>query len=266
MSYNAKLVIRDKFQEDILDLVELSNNIQLDDINNDIEIVDGNRLQGGVLGAGSIEVGRKISFGIPIFEYRDERGEWVKLEEQFTKYTKAIMSNTAKQYYIRIVYNNEIYEAEYAMIKVGGYNVKYINDLGVITITLAAIDKVYMRQQTDTYDLILDADATDRQNIYYTSQSLVPVPLLFTLEFNIEIGYLSFVFANRSNFGIYFAGNIEKGKAIIYFNGNVLSINGVIYDHEGIAPELNVGMNVLYLECSEQILTAKVEYKRGVLI
>ena len=51
MSYNAKLVIRDKFQEDILDLVELSNNIQLDDINNDIEIVDGNRLQGGVLGA-----------------------------------------------------------------------------------------------------------------------------------------------------------------------------------------------------------------------
>lgn len=266
MSYNAKLVIRDKFQEDILDLVNLSNNIQLDDISNDIEIVDGNKLQGGVLGTGSIEVGRKITFGIPIFEYKAESGEWVKLEEQFTKYTTAIMSNTAKQYYIRIVYKDEIYEAEYAFIKVGGYNVQYINNLGVISITLAAIDKVYMRQQTDTYDLILDSDASDRQNIYYTSRSLVPVPLLFTLEFMIEVGYLSFIFANRSNFGVYFAGNIDKGKAIVYFNGNVLSINGVVYNHEGIAPELNVGMNILYLEYSEMILNAKVEYKRGVLI
>lgn len=50
MGYNAKLVIRDKYQEDILDLVEFSSVIQTDDITNDIQIVDGNKLQGGTLG------------------------------------------------------------------------------------------------------------------------------------------------------------------------------------------------------------------------
>lgn len=266
MSYNAKLVIRDKYQEDILDLVEFSNAIAVDDIKNDIQIVDGNRLQGGTLGTGSIEIGRKFSFGIPIFEYKESGGGWVKIEEQYTKYTRAIMSNTSKQFYIRILYKNEIYEAEYALVKVSGYNITYINNLGVISIQLSAIDKVFMRQKTDKYDLILNGNATDRQNIVYYSQSLVPVPLLFTLEFYIEIGYLSFVFANRQNFGISFMGNVDKGKAIVYFNGNVLSVNGVIYDYDGIAPELNVGQNILYLQYSEIIKKAIVEYKRGVLI
>lgn len=266
MSYNAKLVIRDKYQEDILDLVEFSNAIAVDDIKNDIQIVDGNRLQGGTLGTGSIEIGRKFSFGIPIFEYKESGGGWVKIEEQYTKYTRAIMSNTSKQFYIRILYKNEIYEAEYALVKVSGYNITYINNLGVISIQLSAIDKVFMRQQTDKYDLILNGNATDRQNIVYYSQSLVPVPLLFTLEFYIEIGYLSFVFANRQNFGISFMGNVDKGKAIVYFNSNVLSINGIIYDYDGIAPELNVGQNILYLQYSEIIKKAIVEYKRGVLI
>lgn len=266
MGYNAKLVIRDKYQEDILDLVEFSSVIQTDDITNDIQIVDGNKLKGGTLGTGSIEVGRKFVFGIPIFEYKESGGGWVKMDEQYTKYTRAIMSNTSKQFYIRIVYNNEVYEAEYALVKVSGYNISYINNLGVITIQLSAIDKVFMRQQTDKYDLILNGNATDRQNVVYHSRSLVPVPLLFTLEFVIQVGYLSFVFANRQNFGISFARNIDKGKAIVYFNGTVLSINGVIYDYEGIAPELNIGQNILYLQYSEPIEKATVEYKRGVLI
>lgn len=56
MSFNAKLVIRNKYEEDILDLVEFSSVIQTDDITNDIQIVDGNKLQGGTLGSSLVMV------------------------------------------------------------------------------------------------------------------------------------------------------------------------------------------------------------------
>lgn len=265
MSFNCKLVIRDKYQETILDLVQLSSSIQMGNINNDVEIVEGSKLQAGVLGSGMIAYGRQLSFGIPVFEYRDNKG-WVKLDEQFSKYSSMIMSTNVKKYFIRIVYENEIYEAEHIITSVGGYNIQYINNMGVINIELKAVDKVFLRQNPDIYKLPLDPEARSKQDIFYQSKSNTPVPLYFYLEFELEFELLSFTFANRQNFGIYCSTNIEGNYALVYFNGEILSINGVGYNFEGIAPELQIGLNVLYLEYNQSLLNAEVEYRRGILI
>ena len=177
-----------------------------------------------------------------------------------------ILSSVSKKYYIRIEYNNEIYEAEYALTKVSGYNVTYINNIGVITIDMRAIDKVFLRQNTDIYTLGLDPQAKSKQDIYYNSLSYVPVSLNFYLEFELKSKYLSFTFANRQNFGIYASVQIESNHALVYFNGELLSINGTGYDFEGIAPELQIGQNILYLEYNQILIKAEVEYKRGILI
>lgn len=92
------------------------------------------------------------------------------------------------------------------------------------------------------------------------------MPLYFHLEFDLNSKYLSFTFANRQNFGIYASVQIESNHAVVYFNGEILSINGVGYDFEGIAPELQVGTNILYLEYNQSLLKAEVEYRRGILI
>ena len=214
-----------------------------------------------------IDIGRKMSFGIPIYEYRNASREWVRLDEQYSKYTSMIMSTNSKQYFLRLEYDGEIYEAEHALVEVGGYTVKYINDLGVITISLTAIDKVFLRQNKEIFALPLDSLAKNKQDIYYTSNSHVPVPLYFYLEFELKSAYLSFTFANRKNFGIYCSANIQNtNKALCYFNGIILSINGVGYNFKGIAPELEIGQNVLYLEYNQTLINANLEYRRGILI
>lgn len=263
--FNCKLVTRDKYSETIVDLIVLASSIKVGDISSDIEIVEGSKLQAGVLGSGTVNVGREMSFGIPIAE-RKENGKWLRLEDQYAKYSSMILSSVSKKYYIRIEYNNEIYEAEYALTKVSGYNVTYINNIGVITIDMRAIDKVFLRQNTDIYTLGLDPQAKSKQDIYYDSLSYVPVPLNFYLEFELKSKYLSFTFANRQNFGIYASVQIESNHALVYFNGELLSINGVGYDFEGIAPELQIGQNILYLEYNQILIKAEVEYKRGILI
>ena len=58
MAFNAKLVVRDSYQEEIIDLVQISSQINMGNIDNDIEIVEGNRLQAGILGVGNIGIGR----------------------------------------------------------------------------------------------------------------------------------------------------------------------------------------------------------------
>lgn len=264
MSYNAKLVVRDKYTEEILDLVDLSNQIKMSDIKSDLKVDEGNRLFGIQTGIGMVSIGRKIDFGIPIFEYRNDKRQWVKLEEQYTKYTSIILSNSIKKYYIRIKYNNEIYEAEHIMTSVGGYTVKYINNLGVISISLQALDKVFLRQREDTYKLNVTED--NKQDINYKSLSLVPVPLSFTLDFAVAGGQLEFTFANRQNFGIQFVEELKGGNYTIDFNGETLTVNGVGYDYKGIQPELNVGNNVFYLETNQTCTSASIRYKRGILI
>ena len=114
------------------------------------EIVEGNRLQAGILGVGNIGIGRTTSFGIPIFEAK-KNGTIERMESQYIKYTSAIMSTNIKRYFLRIEFENEIYEAEYALTSVSGYNITWIKNMGVITIELKAIDKVFLRQNTDIY-------------------------------------------------------------------------------------------------------------------
>ena len=265
MAFNVKLVVRDSYQEEIIDLVQITTQINMGNIDNDIEIVEGSKLQAGILGVGNIGIGRTASFGIPIFEAQ-KNGTIKRMESQYIKYTSAIMSTNIKRYFLRIEFENEIYEAEYALTSVSGYNITWIKNMGVITIELKAIDKVFFRQNVDVYTLGLDPQAKSKQDIYYNSLSYVPVPLNFYLEFELNSKYLSFTFANRQNFGIYASVQIESNHAVVYFNGEILSINGVGYDFEGIAPELQVGTNILYLEYNQSLLKAEVEYRRGILI
>lgn len=134
MAFNLKLIVRDDYQEEIIDLIQISSSISMGAISNDIELVEGNKIQAGTLGIGRVNVGRTVSFGIPIFE-RKQNEQWVKIEEQYTKYTALIPSVSNKKYYLRIVFNNEIYEAEYSLVKVDGYNITYIKNMGVIAMT-----------------------------------------------------------------------------------------------------------------------------------
>ena len=80
--FNCKLVTRDKYSETIIDLIVLASSIKVGDISSDIEIVEGSKLQAGVLGSGTVNVGREMSFGIPIAE-RKENGKWLRLEDQY---------------------------------------------------------------------------------------------------------------------------------------------------------------------------------------
>ncbi|TKZ31403.1 hypothetical protein [Brachyspira catarrhinii] len=264
MSYNIQLLIRDKYSETILDLVDLSNQIKMSDINSDLKVTEGNRISGIQTGIGMIAVGRKLDFGIPIFEYKNDKKQWVRLDEQYTKYTSIILSNSIKRYYIRTSYNNEIYEAEYIITSVGGYTVKYINNIGVISISLQSLDKVFLRQKEETYKLNVSGDS--KQDINYKSLSLVPVPLCFSLDFLVVAGQLDFIFANRQNFGIQCIAELQSGNYTADFNGETLTINGIAYNYNGIQPELNVGNNTFYLETNQTCTSASIRYKRGILI
>lgn len=264
MSYNIKLAVRDKYTEEIFDLVDLSNQIKMSNVKIDLKAIEGSRLSGIQTGIGMVSIGRNLDFGIPIFEYRNDKKQWVRLDEQYSKYTSIILSNSIKRYYIRIEYDNEIYEAEHIMTSVSGYTVKYVNNLGVITISLQALDKVFLRQCEDSYQLNVTEDS--KQDINYNSLSLVPVPISFNLEFLVIAGQLEFIFANRQNFGIQVIAELQSGDYVVDFNGEILTINGVGYDYKGIQPELNVGNNVFYLETNQTCLSAAIRYRRGVLI
>lgn len=264
MSYNLKLVVRDKYSETILDLIDLSSEINVSDITTDLKAVDGSRLIGMVSGIGSINIGRSTKFGIPIFEYKNDLGSWVKLENQYIKYSSIVLSNTHKNYYIRTVYKNEIYEQQVILTSMSGYKVSYINNLGVITFTLEAIDKIFFRQQPDTYKLNITNES--RQDIKYISLSMAPVPIGFIFEFEISTGQFEFLFANRQNFGIQFIGEFQSGTHTVNFNGETLNIDGVGYNYKGIQPELNVGENTFYLETNQTCLEGYISYKRGILI
>lgn len=266
MSYNFKLIVRNGHNEEILDLIDLSSQIKLSDIKLDLKTIEGNKYTSIKSGIGIISSGRKLDFAIPIFEYKDNLGKWVKIESQYTKYTTMILSNNSNRYFIRIEFENEIYEAEYIMTSVGGYTVKYINNLGVINISLESLDKTFLRQKEDTYKLNITNDS--KQDIYYKSLSLVPTAVSFSLEFNNIIGdELYFLFANKQNFGIEAnIKNINFERCIVDFNREVLKVNGVIYDYKGIRPELNVGDNIFYLDTNQTCTNAYIRYRRGVLI
>ena len=264
MSYNCKLVVRDSYNEEIFDLISLSSQIKMSDIKTDSKVIEGNRFSGFSTGVGMISVGRKIDFGIPILEYKDELDKWVKIEHQYTKYSSMILSNTAKRFFIRIEYDEEVYEAEYIMTSVSGYNVKYINNLGIITISLEAIDKVFLRQKEESYKLNITDDL--RQDIKYRSLSLVPIPITFSLLFNVVGSELNFTFANRQNFGIQFFSEVSNGYNRVEFDGYNLTLNGVSYDYKGLQPELNVGENTLYLDSNQVCKELIIHYKRGILL
>lgn len=93
MSYNFKLIVRNGHNEEILDLIDLSSQIKLSDIKLDLKTIEGNKYTSIKSGIGIISSGRKLDFAIPIFEYKDNLGKWVKIESQYTKYTTMILSN-----------------------------------------------------------------------------------------------------------------------------------------------------------------------------
>lgn len=260
MSFNFKLAVRDKYTEEIFDIINTAQNIKTDDIKTDYKVVESNMKTG----IGSISSGRAFNIGIPIYEYKNDLGTWVKIEEQYSKYTSMILSSNIKSYFIRTEFNGEIYEAEYIIKSVGGYNIKYINNLGVIDISLEALDKTFLRQREEEYKLSITEDS--KQDINYKSLSLVPVPINFSLEFLVVGGVLEFLFANRQNFGIQCTAELRNGVYIIDFNGEALTINGVSYNYKGIQPELNVGNNIFYLESNQTCLDASIRYRRGILI
>ena len=138
MSFDFKFVVRDKYSEEIFDIINTAQSIKADDIKTDYKAVDSNRSYSIKTGIGSIASGRSFNIGIPIYEYKNELGTWVKIEEQYTKYTSMILSSNIKRYFIRAIFEDEIYEAEYIIKSVGGYNIKYINNLGVVDISLEA--------------------------------------------------------------------------------------------------------------------------------
>ena len=264
MSFDFKFVVRDKYSEEIFDIINTAQSIKADDIKTDYKAVDSNRSYSIKTGIGSIASGRSFNIGIPIYEYKNELGTWVKIEEQYTKYTSMILSSNIKRYFIRAIFEDEIYEAEYIIKSVGGYNIKYINNLGVIDISLEALDKVFLRQKEEEYELPITENS--KQDINYKSLSLVPVPVSFNLEFIVVGGKLEFLFANRQNFGIQCKQELRNGVYNIDFDGEHLNINGVAYNYTGIQPELNVGNNVFYLETNQTCLKASIRYKRGILI
>lgn len=264
MSFDFKLIVRDKYSEEIFDIINTAENIKSDDIKTDYKVSDGNRYYSIKTGIGNISSGRSFNIGIPIYEYRNDLGSWVKIEEQYTKYTSMILSSNIKRYFIRTIFENEIYEAEYIIKSVGGYNIKYINNLGIIDISLEALDKVFLRQKEEEYELIITEEY--KQDINYKSLSLVPVPLSFNLEFIVAGGELRFLFANRQNFAVECSAELRNGVYNIDFDGEKLNINAAAYNYRGIQPELNVGNNILYLESNQICIKASIRYKRGILI
>lgn len=264
MSFNFQLIVRDKYSEDIFDIISEAQSIKADDIKTDYKTSDGNRAYSIKIGIGNISSGRSFSISIPIYEYKNDLGIWVKIEDQYAKYTSMILSSNIKRYFIRTIFEDEIYEAEYIIKSVGGYNIKYINNLGVVDITLEALDKVFLMQKEEEYEIAVTED--NKQDINYKSLSLVPVPLCFNLEFIVVGGVLEFLFANRDNFGIQCYAELRNGVYNIDFDGERLNINGVSYDYKGIQPELNVGNNIFYLESNQTCIKALVRYKRGILI
>ena len=260
MAFDFKLAVRDKYTEEIFDIINMAQNIKADDIKTDYKVIESS-IKTGI---GNISSGRSFNIGIPIYEYKNDLGTWVKLEEQYSKYTSMILSSSIKRYFLRTIFNDEIYEAEYIIKSVGGYNIKYINNLGVVDISLEALDKTFLRQREEEYELLITEDA--KQDINYKSLSLVPVPINFNLEFLVVGGVLEFLFANRQNFGIQCYAELRNGVYNIDFNGESLTINGVSYNYKGIQPKLNAGNNVLYLESNQTCLNASIRYRRGILI
>ncbi len=260
MAFDFKLAVRDKYTEEIFDIINMAQNIKADDIKTDYKVIESS-IKTGI---GNISSGRSFNIGIPIYEYKNDLGTWVKLEEQYSKYTSMILSSSIKRYFLRTIFNDEIYEAEYIIKSVGGYNIKYINNLGVVDISLEALDKTFLRQREEEYELLITEDA--KQDINYKSLSLVPVPINFNLEFLVVGGVLEFLFANRQNFGIQCHAELRNGVYNIDFNGESLTINGVSYNYKGIQPKLNQGNNVFYLESNQTCLNASIRYRRGILI
>ena len=264
MAFDFKLIVRDKYSEEIFDIINTVESIKADDIKTDYKVSDGSRSYSIKTGIGNIASGRAFNIGIPIYEYKNELGSWVRIEEQYAKYTSMILSSNVKRYFIRTIFENEIYEAEYIMKSVGGYNIKYINNLGVIDISLEALDKVFLRQKEEEYELPITEE--NKQDINYKSLSLVPVPVNFNLEFIVVGRALEFLFANRQNFGIQFNAELRNGVYNIDFDGEKLNVNGVAYNYKGVQPELNVGNNIFYLESNQTCVKASISYKRGILI
>ena len=260
MAFDFKLAVRDKYTEEIFDIINIAQNIKADDIKTDYKVIESS-IKTGI---GNISSGRSFNIGIPIYEYKNDLCTWVKLEEQYSKYTSMILSSSIKRYFLRTIFNDEIYEAEYIIKSVGGYNIKYINNLGVVDISLEALDKTFLRQREEEYELLITEDA--KQDINYKSLSLVPVPINFNLEFLVVGGVLEFLFANRQNFGIQCHAELRNGVYNIDFNGESLTINGVSYNYKGIQPKLNQGNNVFYLESNQTCLNASIRYRRGILI
>ena len=260
MAFDFKLAVRDKYTEEIFDIINMAQNIKADDIKTDYKVIESS-IKTGIVNISSV---RSFNIGIPIYEYKNDLGTWVKLEEQYSKYTSMILSSSIKRYFLRTIFNDEIYEAEYIIKSVGGYNIKYINNLGVVDISLEALDKTFLRQREEEYELLITEDA--KQDINYKSLSLVPVPINFNLEFLVVGGVLEFLFANRQNFGIQCHAELRNGVYNIDFNGESLTINGVSYNYKGIQPKLNQGNNVFYLESNQTCLNASIRYRRGILI
>ncbi|WP_028329096.1 hypothetical protein [Brachyspira alvinipulli] len=260
MAFDFKLVVRDKYTEEIFDIINMAQNIKADDIKTDYKVIESS-IKTGI---GDISSGRSFNIGIPIYEYKNDLGTWVKIEEQYSKYTSMILSSSIKRYFLRTIFNDEIYESEYIIKSVGGYNIKYINNLGVVDISLEALDKTFLRQREEEYKLLITEDA--KQDINYKSLSLVPVPINFNLEFLVVGGVLEFLFANRQNFGIQCHAELRNGVYNIDFNGKSLTIDGVSYNYKGIQPKLNPGNNVFYLESNQTCLNASIRYRRGILI
>lgn len=260
MAFDFKLAVRDKYTEEIFDIINIAQNIKADDIKTDYKVIESS-IKTGI---GNISSGRSFNIGIPIYEYKNDLGTWVKLEEQYSKYTSMILSSSIKRYFLRTIFNDEIYEAEYIIKSVGGYNIKYINNFGVVDISLEALDKTFLRQREEEYELLITEDA--KQDINYKSLRLVPVPINFNLEFLVVGRVLEFLFANRQNFGIQCHAELRNGVYNIDFNGESLTINGVSYNYKGIQPKLNQGNNVFYLESNQTCLNASIRYRRGILI
>ena len=163
--------------------------------------------------------------------------------------------NSAKAYESLVIIGGGVIGIEFASLYTA---------LGKKVIIIEALDKIFLRQKEEEYELPITEE--NKQDINYKSLSLVPVPVNFNLEFIVVGGTLEFLFANRQNFGIQFNAELRNGVYNIDFDGEKLNVNGVAYNYKGVQPELNVGNNIFYLESNQTCVKASISYKRGILI
>lgn len=86
------------------------------------------------------------------------------------------------------------------------------------------------------------------------------------MDINVSPFYL--YFANRDNYGI--SCSIDSlgvlKDAVVEYKDNMLLINGIAYDYDGVQFMFNRGSNILFYESNAVAKDCRIFYKKSILI